>query len=150
MKEVIENIQAKLGDVPALKYIDEDWGQLDYYSPHFPVQWPCALIDLPSDNFSDIGRDKTAVPQNRQISDGLVSITIANMKLTNSSGKAPQLQKDNAWSIWELIEDVHKVLQGYRPGEKSGALIRTARRRVKRDDGVQEYTLLYSYSMKDI
>lgn len=150
MKSVIESIQTKLAAVAALKYIDEDWGQLDYYSPNFPVKWPCVLIDLPNDDFSDIGMDKTAVPQNRQMAEGLVSITVANMKLTNTSGRAPQLQKDQAWSIWDLIEDIHEQLQGFRPDAKCGKLIRRARRRVKRDDGVQEYTIIYSYSMNNV
>jgi len=149
MKDAIKNIEDRLANSGS-NYVDEDWGQLDFYSPNFPVKWPCTLIDLASANFSNIGRDKTKTPINRQQGDGLISITVANLRLSNTSRMAPQSQKDNAWSIWELIEKTHELLQGFRPFENSGALIRTGIRRVKRDDGVQEYTMLYSVGMNDV
>ena len=110
---VIRNIQAKLTPVVGLNHVDEDWGQLDDYSPNFPVQWPCALIDTPLINFSNLGMDRTQTPRNRQMSDGIVSITVANLKLNNTSGRAPKFQKDNAWSIWSLINKIHQELVFY-------------------------------------
>lgn len=150
MEDIIQKIQDKLSEIQGLKYVDEDWGQLDYYSPHFPVKWPCALIDVASVNYDNIGKDRTLVPQNRQMAEGLVSLTIANLKLANSSKKAPQSQKDNVWSLWHLINEAHKLLQGFRPTAETSGLIRTAVRRTKRDDGVQEYTLLYSFSQTNV
>lgn len=149
MKEIIQNIQTKLGDVAALKYVDEDWGQLDYYSPNPPVKWPCALIDINAATFQDKGwnRQNNTYPQTGE---ALVSITVANLKLSNTSGRAPQSQKDNGWSIWNLIEETHLKLQGFRPVPNSGALIRRGLRRTKRDDGVQEYTILYGFGMTDV
>lgn len=150
MKTIIDNIQAKLKAVPGLKYIDEDWGQLDYYSPNFPVQWPCTLIDVTNVSFSDTGKDRVKVPQQRQMAEGYITLTVANLKLTNTSGRAPKLQKDNARSIWEIIEDVHKEVHGWNPDVMAGKLIRKGMQRVKRDDGVQEYTLTYSFSITDV
>jgi hypothetical protein len=49
MKQLLLNIQNLLATVPAFKYVDEDWGQLDDYGPHAPVQWPCCLIDFRGD-----------------------------------------------------------------------------------------------------
>ena len=46
MKNSLESIQQLLQAIEGLKYVDEDWGQLDYYSPNFPVQWPCVLIRI--------------------------------------------------------------------------------------------------------
>lgn len=155
MDDIIQSIQNKLGELAELKYIDEDSGQLDYYSPRFPVKWPCALIDVPSLNFDNVGyersiRQSQGIPQNRQMAKGVVSITIANLKLTNSSGKAPQGQKDNVWSIWTVIDKVHDLLHGFKPTGNTSALIRTAVRRNKRDDGIQEYTLLYSFAQTNV
>jgi len=148
MKEVIQNIQTQLAKVSKLKYVDEDWGQLDYYSPNHPVKWPCALIDIQAAQFEDKGWDRrtNSYPQTGE---AMVSITVANLKLTNTSKLAPQSQKDAGWSIWELIEEAHQMVQGFRPHTNAGALIRQGLRRTKRDDGVQEYTLLYSFGITD-
>ena len=150
MKALIKNIQSRLETVSDLKYIDEDWGQLDYYSPNFPVQWPCVLIDITNMEYSNIGRDKKVTPIQRQQSDVVFSFTVANLKLSNTSAKAPLTQKDNAWSIWDLIEEIHKKIQGFNPEVYAGKLIRTGCVRVKRDDGVQEYTITYSCGLNDV
>ena len=39
MKALLEKIQQKVSEITELKYIDENWGQLDYYSPNMPVQY---------------------------------------------------------------------------------------------------------------
>jgi len=150
MKAIIQAIQTKIQAVTGVKYVDEDWGQLDYFSPNFPVKFPCVLIDVANANYSNIGQDKQATPINRQLADATISLTIANLKLTNSSGIAPQFQKDNTWSIHELIEDIHKVIQGFRTTDNATGLIRIGMNRTKRDDGVQEYTVRYSCSLHNV
>jgi len=150
MKTIIDNIQTKLQTIPGLKHVDEDWGQLDYYSPNFPVQWPCALIDISDESYTDTGKDRTKTPQQRQMGDCSLTLSVANLKLTNSSGRAPKPQKDNARSIRELINDVHSLLHGWNPEVFASKLIRRRVQRVKRDDGVQEYTLTYSFSLTDV
>lgn len=150
MDVLLNNIQEQLKTVVGLKYVDEDWGQLDYYSPNFPVQWPCALTDVSSANYSDIGKNRKQTPINRQQATCMFSVTIANLKLTNSSGFAPATQKEAAFNIQKLIEDVHKVLHGFKPAENAGGLFRSGRQRVKRDDGVQEYTITYNFSLNNV
>jgi hypothetical protein len=150
MDTIIQNIQAKLDVLTELKYIDEDWGQLDYYAPNFPVKWPCVLIDVSSANYSDIGIDKTSMPRNRQQAEALISLTIANLKLSNTNIRAPQTQKDNAFSINGVIEKIHQQLHGWNPADNAGKLIRRSRNRIKRDDGVQEYTIIYSFSLNNV
>ena len=150
METIIPSIQEKLKEIPELKYVDEDWGQLDYYSPNFPVQWPCILIDISAANFDNIGQDKTATPMQRQIADSRISLTIANLKLTKTSGNAPATQKTQARSIWLLIKKVHEILHGVNATETSGKLIRTGLQRVKRDDGIQEYTVVYSLTKTNV
>lgn len=149
-KEVLQNIQNKLETIPALRYVDEDWGQLDDYSPHPPTQFPLALIDIGALQYSDIGKDTAATPQNRQMATGTIVISIANLKLTNTSARAPQPQKDKAWAIWDIVESVHAKLHGIPVGGTAGALMRTAMRKVKRDDGIQEYEVTYTIGMTNV
>lgn len=143
MDEILTAIQNKLAEVPELKTKDENWGQLDLYSPEIPVQWPCALIALSGGQFTNIGRDLKATPINRQEGTLSFEITVAKLKLTNSSYKAPQLQKTQAFDIWKLVEKVHEVLHGWNPAG-IGQLIRTAMGSVRRDDGVQEIRITYT------
>lgn len=150
MKAVLKNIQDILAVIPALKYVDEDWGQLDDYSPNPPTQFPLALIDVGSLQYSDIGKDKGATPQNRQMATGTIVISIANLKLTNTSARAPQTQKDQAWTIWNIVESVHVKLHGVVIGGSAGAMMRTAMRKVKRDDGIQEYEVTYTIGMTNV
>lgn len=150
MDAIINGVQEKIKVVPGIKYVDEDWGQLDYYSPNFPVQWPCVLIDVSEADFRDIGKDLNKLPQNRQTAEVNITLTVANLRLTNSSGKASRFQKEAVRSIHKLIEDIHKAIHGKKAHEKSGALIRKSMRRVKRDDGVQEYNITYKMPIKNI
>lgn len=150
MKAFLEAIQTKLATIPALKYIDEDWGQMDSYSPNPPTMFPCALIDITSMSFSDIGKDNSVNPINRQTADGTVTFIIGNMKLSNTSHRAPQSQKDNAWSIWGIIEDLHKAVHGWKPISESGALMRRSHKRIRRDDGIQEYQITYSIGFANV
>lgn len=150
MKTFLESIQSKLAAITALKYIDEDWGQMDSYSPNPPAKFPCALIDITSLNFSNIGKDNTANPINRQMGEGTITIIIADIKLSNTSHRAPQSQKDNAWNIWTIIEDLHKAVHGWKPIEQSGGLMRTGLKRIRRDDGIQEYQITYSIGFGNV
>ena len=53
MKQIFLSIQNKLSEISTLKYIDKDWGQLQYDNP--PVKSPCALIDLLNIDFKQKG-----------------------------------------------------------------------------------------------
>ena len=147
--DALQAIQNRLSEISALKYVDEDWGQLDYYSPNHPVQWPCALIDLGAVAYSNIGMDRTQTPINRQMGTISAVIKVANLKLTNSSKQAPQGQKNNAWFVHELKELIHHKLQGFAPSERSAKMIRVSQQRIQRDDGVQEYDLVYTFTLND-
>lgn len=147
MIAIINGIQTLIKTIPEVKYVDEDWGQLDYYSPNFPVKWPCVLIDISNANFNNLGIDVQQKPKNRQTAEISVRLTIARIKLTNSSGMASKLQKENARSIHKLIDDIHKKIQGKNAHSQSGKLIRKSLNRIKRDDGVQEYSVVYNLTV---
>nr|DAN40563.1 MAG TPA: hypothetical protein [Caudoviricetes sp.] len=150
MKNLLEKLQLRLAEIPQLKYIDENWGQLDYYSPNMPVQYPCTLIDVQQVQYSNIGKDLTKTPQQRQIAQVQIKITIANMRLTNTSLQAPRRQKEDAWSIWTLIEMIHQKIHGISLLPNVTPLIRTSQNRTLRDDGIQEYEVYYSCEVQNI
>lgn len=150
MKEILTAIQKNIDtNLPAVKYIDENWGQLDLYGPEIPVKWPCVLIDLNQAQFSNAGRSMNTLPANRQQGTVVVELTVATLKLTNSSFKAPPTQKWHGFEIWELVNDLHKIVHGWQPVEFSGAMSRNGISKIRRDDGVQEIRVLYSLGLHD-
>lgn len=150
MKAILQSIQNHIAtSVNAVRYVDENWGQLDLYGPEIPVKWPCVLIDIGSGQFSNIGRNNNVIPANRQQGTFSVELTISTLKLTNSSFNAPPTQKWHAFEIWEIVEEIHKKIQGWPPTDKSGGLIRSSLNRVRRDDGVQEIRVIYTVGIND-
>ena len=143
MKEVIQDIQNKLAaKVPALQYIDQDWGQMNFYAQS-PVKFPCALIDIQSATYSNTGG---LVQQGTTT----VVIRLFDMKLSNSSNSAPESQREKAKKIWQLIEDVNKALHGQQFLQNGfGKLIRGEMRRTKRDDGCYQTELYYTVGFTD-
>lgn len=143
MKKLITDIQGRLmAAVPTLKYVDLDWGQLDFYYPNPPVQWPCALIDIMQAGYSNAAhRTQLGLLQ--------VAINIADLKLSNSSGKAPQNQKDNALKIYDLMKDVFVALQGWTGDKSYTGLIRERYSKRSREDGITIHQLVFSTEIKD-
>lgn len=150
MKAIIDSIKTKLAEVTALKFIDENTGQLDYYSPNFPVKFPCALVDIGEAGFSNIGMDKTKKPINRQMGDIIIVFNVANLKLTNTSNAAPTSQKTQAHSIFDIMQAIHEIIQGFHPTQSCSGLIRIGQKRLIRDDGVQEYQIRYTANANDV
>lgn len=145
--EILKNIQNRLQEIPELKYVDEDWGQLNLYPQDIPVKWPCALFEVRSGNFENIGKDRKTSPEERQMGRFSLDVTLGNLKLSNTSGKAPLSQKNSAWYIHTVENLVHQKLQGFSPGVNCSKLIRTGVQNVRRDDGVQEKHVFYDFEV---
>lgn len=149
-KIIIDLLQQKIAAVNGMDHVDEDWGQLDEFAPHPPIQGMTCLIDVEGANFSNIGMHKTQKPVLRQEGTGIVTLTFAKMKLTNSSAKAPKRQQEQARSIHDVIDATHEVIQGFKPSEGSGVLVRLSFRRIRRDDGLQQYRVVYTFAMHNV
>lgn len=150
MKEILQNIQNHLSQIKDLKYIDEDWGQLSYYADFPPVQFPCCLIDVSGVQYSNAGRDLQQTPQQRQIGSAEIRLTIAQLKLTNTSLRSPQNQKDNAWAIFNLLEEIHKKTHYFSPKNNVSPLIRLSMRKIMREDGILQYEMTYKTEIQNV
>lgn len=143
MKQLLTDLQNRIiAEVPALRYVDIDWGQLSYYFPHPPIQWPCALIDITNVQWSN-------VLKNGQLGMATIQISVADLRLTNTSGKAPQGQKDNALAIWDILNKVYVALQGWAGDKSYAGLMRTANSQTRREDGVRIYQITFTTEIKD-
>ena len=147
MEIILLALQNRLKEIPEIKHVDEDWGQLNLYLPDLPVQFPCILFDVKDGTFDNIGNDRSATPQARQMGRFTVDVVIGNLKLSNTSGRAPISQKNKAWAIYTLEKLVHEKLQDFRPAENCSKLIRRSFQTIRRDDGVQEKHVIYDFEV---
>ena len=143
MEMIITDIENKLmQDVPALKYVDHDWGQMDFFqSP--PVKYPCVMIDIQSGEYTD----KVNFVQQGNL---LIVLRIFDLKLSNSSGRSPNNQKQEARKIWQLMKDINKSMHGQNFLQTGNGLpMRKSFRRIKREDGCIQTELYYSTQFTD-
>lgn len=143
MKKLLTDILNRLKAIVAsIKYIDEDWGQFDYYSPNMPVQFPAVLIDASRATYTNEGKLI-------QLGDVQIRLRIADLRLTNTSGNAPQTQKDAAFAIFDTLAAIHKALHGWAGSMHYTKLIRVSSQRILRDDGVRIYEIIYTTRLTD-
>ena len=94
MKQIFLSIQDRLATlVPALRYIDKNWNQLNMPQP--PVQWPCCLIDLDSIDYSQTSSAD-------RLADATIILTVATQHTVRSSAKATT--KADAYDILDVLE----------------------------------------------
>jgi hypothetical protein len=144
MDNLIQDFQTRLKEhVPELLYIDQDWGQLDYYEKFPPVKFPCALIDIQSGQFTNDG-------QLRQRGVLTVVVKLYLLRLSNTSNGAPQNQKNEAKKGWHVYEKVNRALHGQNfLSEGFAAPIRQTMQRIKRPDGIYERDIIYTIGLVD-
>lgn len=150
MTHILTAIQDKIKTIPGITYTDENWGQIDYYSPAMPVKWPCCLMDLNDGKFSNIGRDLEKQPVQRQNGSFTLRLTLADLKLSNTSAMAPKTQQSAAWKIYALMEELHSALHGFSPAPNCSRLQRRGFQKVLRDDGITEFQILYEFEAQNV
>jgi len=136
---LIEHIQA---EVPEIKYIEQDLGQLENYDLRPAVSWPCLLIDMDGAKFSDAGND------NHQLADCLLSFRLGLVKYTNDNSLTPTNIRAKALSYFELENKLFKALHAWAP-QGFGALLRRETATERRDDDIRVRVSKYIFSYTD-
>lgn len=142
---ILQKIQEQIATLPKVNHVDENWGQLDMM-PKPPVKFPCVLIDINEADFSDL-----KFPE--QEGTFKIFIHVADLKLSNGSYRSTAAQKGKSWQIYNLLEDVHKKLQGFRPegGDLlTGKMNRKEIRSFQNSEGLQEKVIEYELSVVGI
>ncbi len=135
-------IEKLIADVPELRYIDQDVGQLENYEIRPAVAWPCCLIDIEEFKYSD--------QQNflAQLAEGIISLRIGLVKYTDANNLTPLNIRENALQYYEVEHKVYKALHGYNPTGFS-KLLRRASGTEKREDDIRVRVLKFAVSFTD-
>ena len=108
--------------VPAIRHIDQDLGQIDYYPQDGrpAVAWPCLLLDF----------DATATDHHAGVQwlDITINCRLAFSPYSSSASFVPDLVKEKSLQFYEVELQLYKALQGFdaggivQPLTRSGAI----------------------------
>lgn len=131
-------------NMPSLSLVDEDYGQLEAIDKEdvdtYPVTFPCVLIDIPETEWSNLsGKSQKGKAKVN------VRLVIDCYDDTHYGSGTEEKTLERA----EMVKELHKILQGYRPDE-DGELIREKSRFYTWSHGIKVYEMLYSVAATDI
>lgn len=141
MKEIFSEICARLkAQVPALRWVDFDLGQLDYFETP-PVSYPCVLLDIEYPNCNDLSDSSQQV-------DVRINLRIAFLPAGETNFKSPDAVKAAALGMFDTIGAIHTALQGWDTNYFS-YLSRKSMHTEKRQDGIKVFEVVYESAMED-
>lgn len=109
MKTIYNEILEKLiTDIPELKWIDLDTGQMNFERP--PILFPAALITIQVPRAEDLNRSK-------QLCQANIIIKLCFDYTGQTSAITPKIDRDRALTYFDLIEKVFKTLQAWHTTE---------------------------------
>lgn len=139
MDTVFLEIVKRLEAIPELRYVSEDWGQLNFEQP--PVNFPCALVDLGEIRYTQAGR-------NTQQAEATLNVTIADIRFDGITMALPKDKQGKAFEVFRIIESVNRQLHGYE-SEKHSRLVRQGIKKIIREDAVREFLITYRFGFTD-
>lgn len=104
MKTLFKDVTARLATVPALKWIDEDKGQMNFERP--PVQYPAALITITLPRTRNLNTK-------RQVCEASIAVKLCFEFGGNTSGITPEAARDASLGYYDIVEACYVALQGY-------------------------------------
>jgi len=94
--------------VPSLRWIDQDFGQLEVFEYRPAVAFPCALIDFAQANFSNMA-------ELAQMADLNITIRIGFAPFSAANTLAPMDVREKALEYYNIEQLVYEAVQGWQP-----------------------------------
>jgi len=92
--------------IPEIKWIDQDLGQLETFEYRPEVAFPCVLIDFAAASYSDLS-------ELAQFGDVTVILRIAVSPFSQSHQSAPMNVREKALEYYALEQKVYEAVQGW-------------------------------------
>jgi hypothetical protein len=156
MDILFESISDRLKtNIPELNWIDWEWGQLETPEEEYPIQFPCAFIDIQNIDWSNAMNNLLT---------GNVAITIRVAfdvyEDTHVAGGITTPDRSYALLRLKLINKIHSWLQGFGGfilPDGNGSFRDNHFNRLnavrygseKRDDGLKVFTLQFACNMRN-
>ncbi|GET46487.1 hypothetical protein [Capnocytophaga felis] len=123
MKQLYLTILDALKQIPAIKWVDLNTGQLQQEMP--PLAYPAVLINVNSLNCKDLG-------ENTQRVQASFSLTLVYPTMGETNSHAPEPMQSTGLQFLDLAEEIYKKMQGFEseqfyPFECTGVQFRNLR-----------------------
>ena len=128
--------------VPAIKWIDQDLGQLEFYSGKPPVLFPCILLDIVDVQYTDNSL-------NSQIATATLEVRLAVTSYDHSAHITPLNRTERALEYYNLEHLVNQALHGWCDGNYFAPLSRKSSQTEKREDALRVRPLRYEFAFMD-
>lgn len=139
MDTILLNVIERLEQIEELKYVSEDWSQLNFEQP--PVNWPCALVDLGEVKYTQAGR---AIQQ----AEAILNITIADIRFDGLNTRLPEQNRQRIGEIFRIIEKVNSLIHGHGSTIHS-RFQRIGLKKIIREDAVREFLISFRFGFTD-
>lgn len=104
MKDLYLKLLELLGEIPEIKYVDLNFGQLQEEKP--ALSYPAVLISLDANVTDDVS-------DTIQLMTGNFELLLCVKMLSESNSNAPEPAREKALEYFALSEKIYKKLQGY-------------------------------------
>lgn len=129
-------------EVPEIRQIDIDLGQLETYETRPAVSFPCVLIDFPATPYSNHS-------QGWQWADVNVTIRLGFTPFSSASSITPDVTKEQALHFFELENKLYEALQGFTAGGCIQPLIRVSAATERREDAYRVREIQFTTGTED-
>ena len=141
-----EAIRGKIkADLPGVKWVDLDSGQLDNPEQNYVFPFPAIFIDFPNIDWQDAG-------ERMQDGDVQVTLRVAFRIFDETHGNTTDTQYDtftHAMDALKLMTSIHAKLQGFSDGESFNRLSRITTNTQRREDGLKVFEMIYVCQARD-
>ena len=128
--------------VPEVRWIDADEGQINSQNNRPPVVFPCVLIDMtyPQTEALNAQSEKIRVQ---------FSLRIAFEGYGQTSSVAPEEVRERALERLDILEKIHRTLQWWSYERQINPLRRQRVITERRQDGLKVYNMIYESAFVD-
>lgn len=141
--QLYEALQEQIkSEVPEIRYIDVDLGQLDYYETRPGVSWPCVMIDFIMGQWSN---ESGGV----QWGDFTVNIRLGFAPFSSANSLAPDVVQEKALQYFEVEWKLYKALQGFDADGLIQPMTRVSDGTEKREDPFRVRNMAFATSAED-
>jgi len=147
MESILATIFLKIqehikNEVPEVKWVDQDFGQLEFYKDRPAVLLPCVLIDMEDTDYED---------ETAKIQTGETKLIIRLCCAAYSDAASPrqQLQKELALQYLNIEHRLNKALHTWCDNELFTPMMRKKAITEKRDDNLRVRAIKYVFNFND-
>lgn len=131
-------------ELPELKHVDLDTGQLSRKEFNAAIDYPAAFISISFNNCEDMGHS------GEQLCDTDIGIRVVSRTWFESNIAAPDNIRERALEHYKLLGRVHEKLQCWQPECIDCSILRRVNNRPeKRNDGLQVNNITYNLQYFD-